>query len=71
MYEYARSQIRNTFKKYGAVNKFQISQILRSWYPQTQEYTSDEKECYNNEMYSMPIFDALAQAVGHFDLKVD
>ena len=70
VYRYSRKQIRKVFGQYtDNTNKYGISLILSTWYPELKRFLSPPRTFITPEGYYMPIYDAFALLYSHFTLS--
>jgi Holliday junction resolvasome RuvABC endonuclease subunit len=63
---YCRGEIRRSFAPYGAVNKYQIAQVIAKKFPELGHHLPPPRKIWMNEDPRMSIFDAAALALTFF-----
>jgi hypothetical protein len=64
--QYSRDQIREVFEQFGAVTKYEISQILLTEFKELELKMPKRRKLWTSEDRNMAIFDALSLAVTWF-----
>jgi len=67
--QYSRDQIRGVFEQFGAVTKYDISQILITEFKELESKMPKKRALWTSEDRNMAIFDALSLAITWFYLN--
>lgn len=65
----SRDQIRDVFEQFGGVTKYEISQILITYFKELESKLPKKRQMWMSEDQNMAIFDALSLAVAWFYLN--
>lgn len=66
---YSRDQVREVFEQFGAVTKYEISQLLLTEFGELKRKSPAQRKLWECEDKNMAIFDALSLAVTWFYLN--
>jgi hypothetical protein len=66
---YSRDQIRDVFEQFGAVTKYEISQLLITEFKELEPKSPRKRSLWTSEDRNMAIFDALSLAMTWFYLN--
>lgn len=61
--QYSRDKVREVFEQFGAVTKYEISQILLSEFEELKQKAPKPRKLWTSEDRNMSIFDALSLAI--------
>lgn len=67
--QYSRDQIREVFEQFGAVTKYEISQILLTEFKELETKSPKKRTLWASEDRNMAIFDALSLAITWYYLN--
>ena len=67
--QYSRDQIKDVFEQFGAVTKYDISQVLLKEFKELESKTPKKRELWTSEDRNMVVFDALSLAMTWFYLN--
>jgi hypothetical protein len=66
---YSRDQIRNVFEQFGAITKYEISQVLIKEFTELEDKLPKKRRLWTSEDRNMAIFDALSLALSWYYLE--
>lgn len=67
--QYSRDQVRDVFKQFGAVTKYEIAKVLLTEFKELELREPKKRKPWESESHSMPIFDALSLALTWYYLN--
>jgi len=67
--QYSRDQVRDVFKQFGAVTKYEIAKVLLTEFKELELREPKKRKTWQSESHNMPIFDALSLALTWFWLQ--
>jgi hypothetical protein len=67
--QYSRDQIKDVFQQFGAITKYDISQVLLKEFKELETKAPKERKLWTSEDRNMAIFDALSLAMTWFYLN--
>ncbi|MDA2925808.1 hypothetical protein MYX78_01015 [Acidobacteria bacterium AH-259-G07] len=68
-YSFSREKVRNTFSRFGAVNRYEIATVIADHLPQLAPRLPPPRKLWMTEDDRMSIFDAVALALTFFHFK--
>lgn len=69
VHQYTRGDIKEIFAQFERNSKYQISQKIIEWYPETKQYEFPKRKRWMAENPFAGVFDAIALGVVHFYLS--
>jgi hypothetical protein len=69
VHHYNRSQIKDVFKEFKAISKYQISKKIMEWFPELEILELPIRKRWMSENHNTGVFDAISLAVCYFYLK--
>lgn len=69
IYKYSREQVKEVFASFQAKTKFEISEVISSWYPQLKGRSPRKRKPWLSEDNQMGIFDAFSLMLTHSYLQ--
>ena len=67
--QYSRDRIKDVFEQFGAVTKYEISQVMLKEFKELETKSPKERKLWTSEDRNMAIFDALSLALTWFYLN--
>jgi hypothetical protein len=69
VHQYSRSQIKEVFKEFKVISKYQISKKIMEWFPELEVLELPIRKRWMSENHNAGVFDAFAITMVHFYLK--